>query len=107
MRALLAAPPDAESQDQALAAFGLVRADDPVTADFEVWPEHERAVSVFVRMLTQWQVGLSGPVGLRYESLFVVLRLTGTPRAQWAGVFDDVRIMESEALKAFAERRSC
>lgn len=72
---------------------------------FEVWPEHERAVAVFVRLLTQWQVGLAGPIGLRYEVLPVVLRLLAVPRPEWASLFDDIRVMESEALKVFAERR--
>lgn len=59
----------------------------------------------FVAVATQWTVGMGGPVGLRYEVLPVVLKMRRVPAPQWGEVFEGVRIMESEALKIFAERR--
>lgn len=37
--------------------------------DFEVWDENWGAVMMFLRMQTQWQVSMSGYVGLKYEVL--------------------------------------
>lgn len=93
------------AEDQALAAFGLVRDEAPPDDACPVWPENWAAALAFAAMVTQWNVGMNGPVGLRYEVLPLVLRLRGVPRAQWAEVFDGLRIMEAEALAIFAERR--
>ena len=70
-----------------------------------MWPENWPVVETFAALMTQWNVGMSGPVGLRYESVPIVLRLRGVPRAEWADIFDGERVMESEALRVFAERR--
>ena len=56
-------------------------------------------------MGTQWQVGMGGATGLVYASLPVVFRLQRLPRNRWTDVFEDVRVMESEALKSMAEKR--
>ena len=36
---------------------------------FEVWDENWEAVTMFLRMQTQWDVSMSGYVGLKYEVL--------------------------------------
>ena len=72
----------------------------------DVWPEHWTAVSAFSAMGTQWTVGMGGPIGLRYEALPVVLEMITVPRDEWPQVFACLRIMESEALAYFAERRA-
>lgn len=56
-------------------------------------------------MGTQWNVGPVGVIGLRYESLPVVMRLRGVEPARRRGVFDDLRVMESEALKALRKEK--
>jgi len=65
----------------------------------ELWEENAAAVQIFGDMLTQWNVGMSGIVGLRYESLLAVMRLRGVPAARRAEVFDGIRTMESAALE--------
>ena len=62
-------------------------------------------MQAFIRMGTQWSVGMSGPIGLRYEVIPVVLRMQGTPRNEWPQVFDCLRVLEGEALRVFAERQ--
>lgn len=57
-------------------------------------------------MGTQWNVGMAGPIGMRYEALPVVLDMTEVARDEWPQVFECLRIMESEALAYFAERRA-
>lgn len=51
-------------------------------------------------MMTQWNYSMAGPAGLRYEALPTIFRLRGVPREDWAGLFDQIRVMESEALRA-------
>jgi hypothetical protein len=98
---------DAATEDEALAAFGVKReGPPPADAVFRVWPEHWEAFRLFVAMSTQWNVGMNGPTGLRYESIPTVLRLRAIPRADWLLIFEQMRTMESEALKYFAERRN-
>lgn len=94
------------AEDEALAAFGLAREDEPEDAHYDVWPENWPAVQVFSAMQTQWSVSMAGPTGLRYEALPVVMRLRGIPRRDWQDAFYGLQVMESEALKIFAERRN-
>lgn len=84
-----------------MAAFGLT-ADDIDAA--EVWPDTLPAVNVFVAMATQWRTGMGGPVGLDYAALPAVFRLVGVPRAEWSGIFEDLRVMEAEALNVMSEK---
>ena len=72
----------------------------PEPEKLEIWPECVSVIRVFRAMFTQVSVGAAGGViGLRYEALPVVLRLTGIPRAEQADVFEGLRIMETEALE--------
>jgi hypothetical protein len=66
----------------------------------EVWPENWPAVETFIRLRTQWNVGNKGATGLRYEAVFQYLdrmQLTGN---DWWEMFDDICLMEHEALVA-------
>lgn len=83
-----------------MAAFGLTASDIEAA---EVWPDNLPAVHVFVAMATQWRTGMGGPVGLDYAALPAVLRLTGAPRGTWPQTFEDIRVMEAEALKVMGE----
>lgn len=67
--------------------------------EVEVWPDNVRAIGVFVRMSTQWRVGMGGASGLDYSVLPAVMRLTGVPVEERADVFESVRILEEAALK--------
>ncbi len=66
----------------------------------ELWEENVAAVQIFGDMMTQWNVGPAGAVGLRYESLPVVMRLRAVPAARRGEVFDGVQTMERAALEA-------
>lgn len=54
---------------------------------------------------TQWSVGQAGPLGLRYEVMPVLFDLFAIAQSERRMVFDGVRAMESEALKALHEDR--
>lgn len=71
----------------------------------EIWPDNLAALNVFSSMVTQWRVGMAGATGLDYSAMESVLRLTGTPRADWPDVFDDVRLMEGAVLARWAAQR--
>lgn len=54
---------------------------------------------------TQWNNGFGGPTGLKYEAIPIVFRMIGIPRSEWADLFEDMRVMESETLRVFAENQ--
>lgn len=70
----------------------------------EVWQDNVTAVEVFADMLTQWNVGPGGVVGLRYEALPVMLDLRGIPAADRAEAVAGLRVMERTALEHFRGR---
>lgn len=85
-------------------AFGLPEVERPDRA-IEVWPENETTVEVFIAMGTQWNIGMNGATGLRYEALPPVLRLIGVPRGEQGAVFAGLRVMERAALEAMRDGR--
>jgi hypothetical protein len=47
---------------------------------------------------------MSGPSGLRYETLYPLLdRETASPR-EWDALFEDIRVMEAAALEAMHKK---
>jgi hypothetical protein len=70
-----------------------------------VWPENMTTVEVFIAMGTQWNVGMGGVIGLRYEALPTVLRLVGVPTADRRDVFTGLRVMERAALEEMRRGR--
>ena len=91
---MLAGRPDTTTELGALtAAIGEQRT--------EVWQENVAAVEVFADMLTQWNVGGAGVVGLRYESLPLLLDLRAVPAADRPDLVAGLRVMERAALEHF------
>lgn len=86
-----------------LAAFGLTVEDVADEYGIEVWPDTRQAVLMFIALRTQWRMGPVGPVGLDYACLPAAFHLRGIPRNERADLFDDLRVMEDEALRLFAE----
>lgn len=64
----------------------------------EVWPENWPACVVFRELRTQWWSGGFGPTGLNYLVLFERLTRKGYTGDEWEQMYDDVRVMEAEAL---------
>jgi hypothetical protein len=73
----------------------------------EVWPENWQAVSIFSRLQTQWAVGgMSGRlVGLRYEAIEPVCRLSGVKKRHRPALFDALRVMEEAAMAVLNARK--
>jgi hypothetical protein len=62
---------------------------------FEVWPEHEDAVMLFLQCQTQWRVGGSGVIGLDYGVVLQMMDLYAVGNRRQA--LEDLQIMESRA----------
>ena len=69
----------------------------------ELWPDTEPAISLFIALRTQWRMGFSGPVGLDYCAAESVMRVRRLPAASRGELLEDLRHMEDEALRVFAE----
>ncbi|WP_412479916.1 DUF1799 domain-containing protein [Azonexus sp. IMCC34839] len=82
--------------EKELVGTGLTVADHEEEA--EVWPENWPSFSLFQMMRTQWDVGLSGPIGLKYQVLFELMDRMGLSGNEWWEVFADIKAMESDAL---------
>jgi hypothetical protein len=61
-------------------------------------------VRLVSRAMTQWQTGMGGATGLRYEALPVLRRALGIPVADWGAVFEDLQVMEGEILRLWREK---
>ncbi len=85
------APPKADPE------LGLTE-DDVKPETVHVWPDVWPAVEVFDLMRTQWRAGANGPIGLDYCAL-------PAEASYGTDLFEDVRIMEIEALTAMSEAR--
>lgn len=83
--------------------FGLSSSD--VNDAFEVWPDNWQAFLVMDSMGTQWRTGACGATGLDYGVLPKVMKLVGVPAKDRPGVFQDIRVMESEAIVVMSEAR--
>ena len=63
------------------------------------------AVRVFLALQTQWRHGMAGPTGLDYAALPPVFDLCGIRHKKRADTFGALRILETETLSCWAERR--
>ena len=74
--------------------------------DVEIWPENWKAFDLFASVSTQWSAGMGGPTGLRYEALFPLLDRKAHSPEEWDELFEDIRLMEREALSVMQETDS-
>lgn len=71
---------------------------------FGVWPENWPAVELFLRLSTQWRISLSGETGLDYAALYPLLDRVASDPTEWEALFDDVRVLEAEALQQMRKK---
>lgn len=70
-------------------------------ADFELWPENELPLSIFIATQTQWRQGPAGPSGMDYTGVESALRLMRIEAT--AELFQQIRLMERTALDCLAK----
>jgi len=65
----------------------------------EIWPENMPAINLFSSISTQWRTGgMGGTSGIDYNVLFHRIDRMSLPDQDYEWLFDDVRVIESEAL---------
>ena len=72
--------------------------------EFEVWEENWEIVMIFMRLQTQWNVSMSGVIGLNYQSLEYLSRLYSVEDV--VSLFEGVQTMELVALASFNKKES-
>lgn len=73
--------------------------------EVELWPEHQIPFELFCAMLTQWRMGMAGPVGLDYAVLPWVADQLRISARKLREAFPTVQAMERAALVIMAERQ--
>ena len=70
-----------------------------------VWPDNERALSVFQRVGTKWQYPPMGgpPMGLRWETIYPLMDKLDLDGKDWTDLHDDITAMELSALETLRE----
>lgn len=77
---------------------------EAVQEDFEVWDENWEAMMMFLRMQTQWNVSMSGLVGLNYQALEILIRLYKIEEP--LKLFEKVQVIERAALVKMNSKRA-
>lgn len=72
--------------------------------DTEVWQDNWQTLQVFADLMSQWNVGMNGVIGLRYEALPLVFELHNIKRKQQREIFDGLRVMERAAITEINKR---
>jgi hypothetical protein len=85
--------------DAELDAFGF-SASDYEHEQVEVWPENWQAFDLFRALSTQWRVGMAGPTGLDYNTLFHKMDRMRLEPDEYDELEADIRTMEFAALGA-------
>ena len=84
-------------------AAGLLP-EDFENESFEIWPENDESISLFSSVSTQWRVGAGGPTGLDYVALFARMDRMKLDDQTHERLFQDIRVIESEALSILNNR---
>ncbi|MEW5666192.1 DUF1799 domain-containing protein [Pseudomonas putida] len=84
-------------------AFLGLTFDDMETEAVEVWPDAWPAFCLFEALGTQWRLGPGGPSGLDYAAIPGTAKMIGLKSRELSETFDDLRVMENEALTVMAE----
>ena len=89
--------------EKAAQAFNIVN-DEALTrsSDFEVWEDNWQSVEMFLRLQTQWRVGMNGLIGLDYGAAEWLFRICGVEDQR--SLLEDLQVMEAAVLAAAAKR---
>jgi hypothetical protein len=80
--------------------FGLAVPEvEAKTETFGILAENCEALVWFMKLLTQWRVGMNGPIGLDYGVFIQCAKDEGVKRKDRVWILEDLRLMESEFLQ--------
>lgn len=92
-----------ETPDDA-AVLGVILPEEVSQPDlFEVWEENWPVLELFLKLQTQWRVGMNGLIGMDYCAVAWVLKLM-TPEDQHLSLLEDLQIMEGAVLSVIAKQ---
>jgi hypothetical protein len=86
--------------DDEAAMMGVIL--PPQDRSYRVWRENWPSLELFLACSTQWRTGPNGVVGLDYLAVQTVMGWMGIEGGP--SLFQDLRVMEGEALKNFHGR---
>jgi len=90
---------DGKDAADAAAVFGLAVPEvEAKPATFGLLPENVEAVAWFLKMQTQWRMGMNGPTGLDYGVFIQCAKDEGVKRSDRVWLLEDLRLMEGEFL---------
>lgn len=69
---------------------------------FEVLPEAWPAVTMFLRVQTQWRVGMGGVIGLDYGAVRWLFELEQVTKP--AELLDDLQVIEAKVVEILSQR---
>jgi hypothetical protein len=67
---------------------------------FGILPENVEVLNWFLKMQTQWHVGMNGPTGMDYGLFLQWSKDEGVRRTDRVWMLDDLRLMEREYLNS-------
>jgi len=82
------------------AALGVI-VPEPEVQIFDIHPDAENGIRMFLKCCTQWRVSDGQRIGLDYGVVLAVLSLEQEPNP--TEVLEDVQVMEDAALAKLAE----
>jgi hypothetical protein len=88
---------DGSETRKAMAAFGVRIEGEVGDPLLSLWPENQLPLEVFDDMLTSWNVGPGGVIGLRWEALPTFLEGREMPRGR-RELIDALKVMEQAAI---------
>lgn len=73
--------------------------------DFEVWPDNIPSINLFTTLQTQLKTGgMGGATGFDYNVYFARMERMKLSDQDYEWLFDDIRVIESEALTAMNKK---
>jgi hypothetical protein len=84
--------------------MGLVLPESPAASEHcEVFEENWASLEMFLKVQTQWRVGMNGLIGLDYSAVAWVLRLF-SEGSDHRSLLEDLQIMENAVLSFVAKQ---
>lgn len=70
----------------------------------QLYPATGRALDLYALLQTQWHCGMGGRTGLIYAEAFAMMDRLEIPKDAQLPLFQDLQVMEREALSIWAAR---
>lgn len=82
--------------------MGIELPDEKRDNDYEIIPDAYPAVSMFLRVQTQWRVGMGGVIGLDYGAVRWLFELENVSKP--AELLEDLQVIEAKVVEILSQR---